>query len=648
MGKFSYVLSSIKIGNVVLKNRIVMPPMGTNLATADGEASHQIIEYYKERAKGGVGLICVETTGVMPTGKAIPRSLRIDDGKYIPGLGDLTDAIHAYGAKASIQLNHAGRQAVCEANSGAKPIAPSAVPCPFTSAYDPGAIPSELSVAEIQDVVRSFAIAGLRAKLAGFDIIELHFAHGYLIHQFMSPLANKRTDEYGGSLEGRLRFGIEIIESTKALVGADFPIMVRLSAEDFIPGGLTIEDIKQIASILEKKGVHAISISGGMYPTLERCLAPIYYKRAFMVPYATKVKEVVGIPVLTAGRINSLSLADEIIRDNRADLVCMGRGLIADPYLVEKSVEGHEEDVRSCIYCNYCCMDRLLSFRTIQCAVNAEAGREYEYKIEKSLSPHKVLVVGGGPGGMEAARVAALRGHDVSLYEKNDRLGGQLLISSVPPSKEEHTGLLNYLSTQIKKAGVKITLGEEVGLDTVRKLNPDVVIIATGAVPITAGIPGVDTPGVCGGVDVLKGKVQVSNSVIIGGGGLVGCEVAEYLVKQGKKVTIVEMLEEIAADMEYYSKKVLTEELKENGVKVMTKTRIKEITKEGMVVLNPRGEEVILKADTIVLALGMQANQKLEEEVKRSGFKYFTIGDCVQPKRVAQAIHGAAHVAREI
>jgi 2,4-dienoyl-CoA reductase-like NADH-dependent reductase (Old Yellow Enzyme family)/thioredoxin reductase len=648
MNNLMNVCRPIKIGNMVLKNRIVMAPMGTNLASCGGYAGSESKDWYVERARGGVGLITVEGTWVGPWQISSINNLRLEEGKFIARLRDLTDDVHAYGAKASIQLFHPGRQTLLEATGGVQPVAPSPIPCPVCSTIDPRAIPRELSLSEIQDLITAFGAAALRAKLAGFDAVELHFAHGYLVHQFMSPLSNKRTDRYGGDLMGRWRFGMEIVEKVKEMAGDDFPIIVRVSADDYIEGGQTIKDIKEMLPFFEEKGIDAISVSAALYPSIDRVIPPIYSPRGCNVPLAREIKQVVKVPVITVGRITSLAMAEETIKEGSADLVALGRPLIADPYLVKKTLEGNTEDVCSCIYCNFCLMERLFGFMTIRCSVNAAAGREGEYRLKKTAHPKKVLVVGGGPGGMEAARVAAQRGHGVILYDKNDKLGGQLLVSSIPPSKEEHMDFVNYLSTQVRKAGVKICLGKEASRETVKEVNPDVVIVATGGLPLIPEIPGIEKKIAVNAIDVLKEKVEVGARVLIAGGGLIGCEVATFLMKKGKNVTIVEMLKEVASDLEPSSKTVLTRELRGGNVNIMTQATVSEITDGGVVIIDETGKKKSIAGDTVVIALGLRPDRKVGEELRTAGVDYYEIGDCIQPRRIHHAVHEAAHIAREI
>jgi len=647
MENYRHVFDPIKIGAIEIPNRIVMPAMGTNLAEPDGSVGPRVINYYAARARGGVGLITVETTAITPVGgRAIPASVTLHDGRYIPALHELTDVVHSYGSKISIQLNHVGRQAILEANSGTIPVAPSPLPCPLCRQTDVGVVPKELTEEEIDGIIRSFAKAALRARMAGFDAIEVHGAHGYLIGQFLSPLTNRRNDAYGGDFERRILFAVRVIQGIRQTAGEDFPIVFRLNAEDAIEGGLTIEDAKQIAKRLEDEGVSAISVSSGIYPTLHRSLAPPYYEPAFLIPLAAEIKKAVGIPVIGVGRIPDLALAEQIISKGEVDLVAMGRPLIADPELVDKSKNGQEEDIRPCIYCNFCCMDRLLSFMQLRCAVNAETGREAEYKFKRTPVSKKVLVVGGGPGGMEAARVAALRGHRVTLVEKEDRLGGQLLVASVPSFKDGLQRLSAYLSVQIKKAGVDVKLGMQVMADEMSKWNPDVVILATGASTFVPDILGADK-GVAA-VDVLKGVAEIGDRAIVCGGGSVGCETSLYLVEQGKAVTLVEMLDDIANDLDFYSKNVLIEKLEESRVKVITGRKVVEISSEGLVVEDKEGGRESLEADTIAFALGSQSRRGLVDSLKDKVRQLYLIGDCVRPGRVHDAIHEAANVARQI
>ena len=646
--KYKHIFTPIKIGSVEIPNRIVMPSMGTNFAEADGSVGQRLINYYAARARGGVGLITVETTATTSIGgRMIGACVTLYDGRFVPALRELTDRVHSHGAKISIQLNHAGRQAILEANGGTIPVAPSSIPCPFCSQIDVGVVPRELTEEEIKEIIQNFGLAALRAKIAGFDAVEVHGAHGYLISQFLSPLTNHRKDAYGGSFEKRMVFVLEVVQEIKRKAGNDFPIIFRLNAEDAIEGGLTIDDTKEIAIKMEQAGVNAISVSSGMYPTLHKCLAPLYYPPAFLIPLATEIKNAVKVPIIGVGRIPNLALAESLVFNGRVDLVAMGRALIAEPDLVNKSKNGQEEDIRPCIYCNFCCMDRLLSFMQVRCAVNAEAGREFEYSLKKTSVPKKVLVIGGGPGGMEAARVAALRGHKVTLVDKEGRLGGQLLVSSIPSFKESHRRLIDYLSLQVKKTGVKVKLGTEVSADDILRLNHDVVILATGASHyIPPNISGADN-GVTA-IDVLKGKKKVGETVIMCGGGLIGCETALHLVQQGKKVTIVEMLDDVAGDMDFYSKNVLVEKLKEAKVRVITSGKISEVTPQGVIFEDKEGKKQTLKADTVVLALGLSPNRGLVDRLDGKLKEMYVIGDCVKPGRVHNAIQEAAHIAREI
>ncbi len=645
--KFSHVFNPGNIGKMEIRNRIVMPAMGTNFAETDGSAGSRAIDYYKARARGGTGLITLETCAVTPVGgRAVANSFTLHDGKYIPGMKDLTDAVHAYGAKISVQLSHTGRQAAMESDNREVPVAPSALACPLVSCYDVGIVPRALSTKEIEEIINGFALAAKRAVAAGFDAVELHGAHGYLINQFLSPLTNRRDDEYGGSFEKRLTFPRWVITKVREQVGADFPIIIRLNAEDHMDGGLALADTKNIAAAVVEAGVDAISVSSGMYPSLYRVLAPIYYRPGFLMPFCSQVKAAVKVPVIGVGRISTLELADKVLSEEQCDFVAIGRAQIADPEIVNKSKNGRQKDIRSCIYCNFCSMDRLLAGMRLRCAVNAEAGREHDYAIATAPLVKKVVVVGGGPGGMEAARVAALRGHQVILLEKRDRLGGQLTQAGAPTFKEPVRSLISYLSRQIKQAGVDVRTGWVGSSDDILALFPDVVLVATGASPWIPPVPGAEAAVTAS--DVLDGNVVgLEGNLIVCGGGSVGCETALYLAGKGHRVTLLEMLDELAVDHDYYSRSVLLQEIENSTIKVLTGRKLVCVQDASVRVTDSRGAEEELDADKVIFAAGSRSNTDLETKLK-GRVELYRIGDCIKPGRVHNAIHDAAHIAREI
>lgn len=541
MSGFKKLFEQIQIGRMELKNRIVMPAMCSKFGTELGAVNQRLIDYYVERAKGGVGLIIIENTCVeWPRGKAGASPIRIDDWKYVSGLHDLAEIVHSYGAKIATQLHHTGRQNSTLCTEGVELIAPSPVPCLAMG----GEMPRELTVEEIEQMIDKYVQGAHRTLSADFDAVELHGAHGYLISQFMSPLTNKREDEYGGDFEGRMRFPLEIIKRIKAIVGPDFPIIFRISGDEYIEGGLTIEDTKKIAKRLEEAGVHCISVSAGIYEADPSWFAKIYPPSAMpkgcYVPLAEALKSVVNIPIIVVGRLSDPLIAEQTLQEGKADLIAMGRGLLADPYIPLKIAENRLEDINPCLYCNQGCYGNLFKMWSIQCDVNPALGQERDFQIEPASEAKNIMVAGGGPAGMEAARVLALRGHKVTLYEKEGELGGQIRAGSVASFKEPLGDLLKYLRTQLSKLNVRVERNIGVDPKLISKVKPDVLVIATGGVPIIPDIPGVDGENVVLATDVLLGRKTVGDTIAVIGGGEVGVEVALHLAENGKKVYIVE------------------------------------------------------------------------------------------------------------
>jgi 2,4-dienoyl-CoA reductase-like NADH-dependent reductase (Old Yellow Enzyme family)/thioredoxin reductase len=626
------------IGAMQLKNRIVMTPMGTNMA-AGGYVNRKILDHYEARARGGIGLIVVEVTGVdSPTGKNTADMLMLDNDKYISGMTELADTIHKYGAKAVLQISHTGRGARSKI-TGVQPVAPSAVAMPFSSAIGYGGeLPRELTIAEIKAIEEKYADAAGRAKKAGFDGVMLHGTGYYLIAQFVSSTANIRQDEYGGDLSKRARFPLEVIEAVKEKVGSDFPLLYKMSALEMGQGaGLTLDEGQKLAVMLQNAGVDALELAGMIWGVDLSMEPPPGEPRNMGLMLSPFIKSVVRIPVIAEGRIDP-EAGDKAIAEGKADFIGFGRGLLADPQLPEKALAGKFDEIRPCIGCGRCTDNQLMKGKGVMCSVNPAVGNEAgKFEITKVERAKKVTVIGGGPAGMEAARVAALRGHRVILYEREARLGGQLNQAVVPPHKSNLVAYLNYLKRQMSQDNINVHAGTEATADMVRKVKPDAVIIATGVVPAKLDIPGADKPSVLHARDVLDGK-ETGVKVAIIGGGLVGCETAEFLQKQGKQITIIEMLDEIAGKMVYAQKTILEARLKAAGVNIITGVRCKNITDGGLVVTTKTGEEMQIYADSIIISVGDRPNKSIERELRGLVSEIYTAGDCVKPEGIAEAV----------
>lgn len=649
MPELAKLFEPIKIGKLQLKNRIVMPALNTKFATEWGAVSDRMIEYYEERARGGVGLIVIENTCIdWPVGKAGTNPVRADEWRFVQGLHDLAEAVHPYGTKIATQLQHTGRQGSSMTSAeGQELVAPSAIPCLPTGAE----MPRELTIEEIEGLIAKFVFGAAITRTAGFDAVEIQAGHGYLISQFMSPYANKRADEYGGDLEGRMRFAIRVIEGVRMTVGPAFPIILRISGDEYVDGGLSLEDMKLVARRLESAGVDALSVSAGIYesePWFSRIFPVMGMPEGCNVPLADEIKKVTGIPIIVAGKLGDAAVAERVLVDGKADLIAVGRGLLADAEWASKASEGRQEDICPCIYCNEGCAGSISNFWRATCVVNPALGREKEYRIEPVRSKKRVLVIGGGPGGMEAARVAALRGHDVALWERGASLGGQLIAASVPQFKKQVGDLVRYLEAQVKKAGVKVDLGKEATPESVKDLGRDVAIVATGATYSVPDIPGVRGDNVATATQVLLGQKTAGEKVVVVGGGEVGSEVAWFLAEQGKKVTIVEMLYGVAVDVNLFSRFYLLDKLAELGVEMLTMTTVQEITGQGVVAVDAGKNRRVIEADTVVLATGFRCNGELAEGLRDRIPEVYTIGSCVNPGKIGDAMHDAARVARQI
>ena len=632
----------INIGKMKLKNRLVVPAMATSFGAPDGTVSDRLIEYHEARARGGFGLIILEAIAVSPLGRGGPFELGIWNDNFVPGLSHLVDRVHAAGAKIAAQLHHAGRETRSSSIGGQQPVAPSPIPDVVFRE-----MPRELTIKEIKSLVEAHAQGARRAKESGFDAVEIHGAHGYLIAQFMSAYVNKRTDEYGRDLEGFLRFPLEILQRTRELVGPDYPILFRISGDEAVPQGRTLEENVMVAKRLVEAGIDALHVSVGVTESSYLTSAPPAMEPGFNVAAAATIKSAVSMPVIAVGRIVDPIIAEDIIGSGRADLVAIGRSSLADPEFALKAAEGRPEDIVKCLSCNEGCLDMLMALKPITCVQNPALGREAEYASARASKAKRVVVAGGGPAGLEAARTAALWGHSVTLYEKCELLGGQILLAAVPPTKEIWLEVVRSRSKDLQRLGVEIKLGCELIPQMVKQLSPDVVIVATGSAPLLPDIPGVGRDNVVTAQDVLSGTT-VGSRVVVVGGGLVGCETADYLAQQGKDVTIVEMLPHIARDISRAARYFLRRRLRERNVKILTSTPVKAITDEGVVISPEGGERTLEPVDTIVLATGARSVNDLAEEVKGLVPEVYVIGDATSPGKVLQAVQQATEIGKKV
>jgi 2,4-dienoyl-CoA reductase-like NADH-dependent reductase (Old Yellow Enzyme family)/thioredoxin reductase len=636
-----HLFSPIRVKKMEIPNRIVMPPMGTNLGNPDGTVSEANLAYMKRRARGGAGLIITEISAIHPSGMAIPSELGSYDDRFIPGLKMLADVIHSHGSKAVLQLHHTGRESLFLLKTG-KAIAPS----PIRSLVF-GLTPREITREEIQELIAAFGAAAFRAKQAGFDAVEVHGAHGYLLTQFLSALSNQRTDEYGGDLSNRSRFIREVLQSVRQRVGEDFPVSLRLSAEEFIKGGYTVEDLKPLLPEWVKAGADIIHASLGTHGSPGGITsAPIEYPPGFNIGRAKRIKEIVNVPVIGVGRFTDLPLADEVIGRGDADLVAFGRQFLADPDFILKSREGRFEDVRKCIACNQGCIERLiLGEGNIRCAINPETGQETLYPQGPAAVRRTVWVIGGGAAGLTAACEAARLGHKVDLFEKEKEWGGQLRYAGKPPFKGIYQEWGAWLGTQAKKMGVNLHPGVEVTEKMILEGNPEAVILAAGGEKIIPDIPGIDLPHVTDAWQILSGALPPKKNILVIGGGLIGMETADFLSQKGTQVTLVEVLKRSPVLKITSHGYMLHTRLREAGCKLLFDTTLKRIEPSSVTILSQGTEELLSPIDQVVIAVGLKPMEKFKKFLEGKGIRHFVVGDAVLPRRIIEATEEGARAA---
>lgn len=631
--KYPHLYSYGKIGKMTLKNRIVMSPMGTFSENHDGSVSSNQLEYFRARARGGVGLVITEVQYV--TNKTDPWINYIttaDTDEQMKGWCTLIEAMHAEGAKVCLQLGCGlGRNAFPFSDD--QMVSASEVP----SFYFPDRLCRAFTIDEIHDMVGCFTRAAARAKLAEADAVEIHAHAGYILDQFITPLWNKRTDEYGGSFENRMRICKEIYEGIRSQVGPDMPILMRVAAHHDFEGGRTLEETIEVVNYMKNLGVDAFDIDLGAYEDKQWVVPSIYQGDSSMADAAYAIKKACDVIVLNSGTHTPAS-AEKALAEGKIDFAMFGRTLIADPDFPNKILEGKEEDVRPCLFCNQICVGRLYQNRAISCAINPQAVHEKEYVLRKTENPKKIAVIGAGPGGLEAARVAAAQGHDVTLYDKADVIGGQLVAASTPSFKKHLREFVEYEKTQIKKNGVKVVLGKEITPDSPELAEADRIILALGAVPSVPPIPGIENAVEVCDAHLHPEKIK-GDKIVVAGGGVSGCEIALELAYEGKDVTIVEMLKELCPTALLDNRNPLLFRLRDNHVKQECGTKILKVTEDGVLVEGPEGEKTI-PADTVIAAFGMKPNNTIVEDICRKYPTTAVVGDCITVGQVGEAVRG--------
>lgn len=623
---FKSLFTPKKINQLELKNRMIVSAAVTRLANEDGSCSEAFIRYHEDKAKGGWAMMITEDFPVTATAKTYACLPCLHNQAQVESYKELTGRIHKAGSAICCQLYHPGRFA-SQALTGAEPMAPSAV-------YNPSQalIPKEMTAEDITELVTAFGDCAARAVEAGFDAVEIHGAHGYLIHQFLSGNTNKRCDKYGGSLYNRNRFLMEVIAEIRSRVGRDFPLLLRLSCADYVPNGITLEESAYTARLAQEATVDAVHCSAGTLENSYVIMPPAAAARALYADNAAHIKKVVDIPVITVGRINEPGLADNIITSGQADFTAMFRASLADPELPNKAKEGKLDEINLCIGCLQGCLGQNKRLEPFTCMVRPLTGHAHEYNIQPATQKKRVAVIGGGVAGCEAAIYAAMRGHDVTVYEKGSRLGGRWIAASIPPGKAEYTSFLSWQKTMMDQYRVKVELNRCLTLDDIRQLKPDHIILACGANDFIPPIKGRDLPHVVKAEDVLLNRVSTGKRVTVIGGGLVGAETADYLARYGmREVSVVEMLPEIMKDGEPGPKHFLMESFREHKVNVYTGAAVAEIG-ENSVTFNQDGITIDIPADTVVMATGLRASKEWEETLVKEGFLVTSVGDASRGK----------------
>ena len=665
---FPKLFSPIKLGPLEIRNRVAMPAFGL-LYGDKRRCSQRMVDFYEARAKGGCGLLIVGGIGIdlLGSGWAMPT---LEADEYIPGFARLAEACHRHGAKVFVQLFHSGRYQHSMLINGQKAVAPSAVASRYTKE-----VPRELRREEILEIEEKYAAAAERAKKAGLDGVEIIASAGYLISQFLSPLTNLRNDDYGGGFENRVRFGREVIEKVRARVGKDFAVTVRVAGNDFMPGSNRNPEAIQACQVFVRAGADAINVTGGWHETQVPQL-PMMVPRGAFVYLAAGIRRAVSVPVLASNRIVAPAQAEEILADGLADMLCVGRAQIADPEWANKAREGRPAEIRPCVGCMQGCMDRIFSGKPLSCLCNPQAGYEAERKLEPTAAPKRIVVVGAGPGGLEAACTAARRGHQVTVLEKTKTIGGQLPLVAAPPGREEFGSLLKYYQAEVKRLKIAVKFGKAATAAMVKRMKPDAVIVATGSEAMVPAIPGVDRPEVITAWSALSGRADLGRRVAIIGGGAVGVETAIFIAAKGTlpaevlkflflneaedvdtlrrlasqgshEVTIVEMLPRLGQDLGQTSRWVLMKELKTLGVKTLTEAKVMEI-QEGEVIYQSGDLRKSLACDSVVLALGSRSVDGLALELEQGGLPVGKVGDTISPRKVMDAVHEGFLAAREL
>jgi len=641
---YSHLFSPLRVENLILKNRVVFPPIATNFASVNGEVTPEMIYHYGRRAQGGAAMVTMENICIQfPDARHGTTQPRVDDDRFIAGLSRVAYEIHKHGSLAFMELTHPGLFSSLKLSQNKTPVAPSAV-----KLRPDGVLPHELTVDEIEAIADSFARAALRAKQAHFDGVETEAAHGLLIDQFLSPLTNKRTDEFGGSLENRVRFSRMIIDKIKQLCGADFTVTARIGVVDFMDRGLTIDQGVEIARAYEQMGYAAVHADVG-FGAKEKRLEPMQYPEAWRGYIAEALKKGgVNIPVIAVGMIRNPQRAEEILESGGADLIGLGRALIADPDWPLKSQMGHAKEIIRCIGCSECIKARHEEGTALRCGVNPHVGRlETDEILHPALQKKTILVIGAGPAGLEAAITLKQRGHEVVIWEKEARIGGALALGAVPPGKEKINWLIEYYDYMLEKLHIAVEFNKTATLEAAHDLQPDVVIIGMGANYTPPPIKGIAKALVKSFREILdSSEVVHGKNVIVGGGGLVGCETALYLRDHGNEVTIVEMLPEIAMGMEPISRGYLLREIEEKGVVCKTSAPVQEILDSG-VRIGEDGNSETLPADLFVTAFGGRQDHSLYLELKQH-YETYQIGDVHKVCKIIDAVHSGFAIGKRL